>query len=96
MTHRVVVSPRARADLLRLNAFLAEKNPGAARRAMDAIDAGLRSLSTLPFRNAADDAGLRTLNVRFGRSGYVVCYRVDPGVVVIARVFHMRDDRGGV
>jgi plasmid stabilization system protein ParE len=93
MIHRVVVSPEARADLLRLNRFLAEANPGAARGAMDVIDAGLRSLTRRPHRRAADKDGLRTLNIRFGRAGYVTWYRVDGDVVVIARVFHMREHR---
>jgi len=69
MSHRVIVLPGARSDLLRLNAFLAMKNPRAAHRAMDAIEVGLRSLSTMPLRHAEDTQGLRTLNIRFGRSG---------------------------
>jgi plasmid stabilization system protein ParE len=93
MSYRVVVLERARSDLLRLNAFLATKNERAALRAMDAIDAGLRSLATLPLRNGAEENGLRTLNIRFGRSGYVACYRVEGDTVVVARVFHMREDR---
>ncbi|MCA3718219.1 type II toxin-antitoxin system RelE/ParE family toxin [Brevundimonas sp.] len=93
MSHRVIVLPGARSDLLRLNAFLAMKNPRAAHRAMNAIEVGLRSLSTMPLRHAADTQGLRTLNIRFGRSGYVACYRVDGDTVVVARVFHMREDR---
>jgi plasmid stabilization system protein ParE len=93
MSHRVIVLPGARSDLLRLNAFLAMKNPRAAHRAMDAIEVGLRSLSTMPLRHAEDTQGLRTLNIRFGRSGCVACYRVDGDTVVAARVFHMREDR---
>jgi len=94
MSHRVVVLPRARSNLLRLNAFLATKNRKASLRAIDAIEAGLRSLSSLPLRHAADETGLRTLNIRFGRSGYVACYRVDNDTVIVARVFRMREDRG--
>jgi len=48
--HRVNVTPEARADLFRLNLFLANQSPNAARRAMDAIDAGLRSLARMPAR----------------------------------------------
>ena len=36
---------------------------------------------------------LRELYIRFGDSGYVVQYRVDTNVVVIARIFHMREAR---
>ena len=35
----------------------------------------------------------RELMVPFSSSGYVVRYRVDPDAVVIARIFHMREDR---
>ena len=92
MTHSVVVMRRARSDLLRLNTFLAEKSERAARQAMDAIEIGLRSLSTLPTRHTADEDGMRRLNIRFGRSAYVVHYRAEDTIVVIARVFHMRED----
>jgi plasmid stabilization system protein ParE len=93
MSYRVEVLERARSDLLRLNAFLATKNERAALRAMDAIDAGLGSLSTLPLRHVAEENGLRMPNIRFGRSGYDAGYRVYGDTVVVARVFHRREDR---
>ncbi len=36
---------------------------------------------------------MRLLRIRFGDSGYVAEYRLDAKVVVIARIFHMREDR---
>lgn len=31
--------------------------------------------------------------IPFSSSGYVVQYRVDPEKVIVARIFHMREDR---
>ena len=95
MNYRVTVAPKARADLFRLNAFLAGQNPDAARRAMDAIDSGLRSLSEMPDRAPERPQGMRELMIPFGISGYVVQFRVDDNTVVIARIHHMREDRRG-
>jgi len=39
MSLRIIVAPEARSDLFRLNTFLAGKSEGAARRAMDAVEA---------------------------------------------------------
>ena len=87
------MAPEARADLFRLNAFLARRSPDAARRAMDAIDAALRSLTHMPFRARRILGDLHEFDIRFGKSGYVVQFRVDHLAVIIARVFHMREDR---
>lgn len=94
MSRRVVVSSEARRDLLRLNAFLAEKSETAARRAMDAIDIGLRGIGDYSERGRDIGGGLRSVPIPFGQSGYVARYRVEPDHIVIARVFHMREDRG--
>ena len=93
MRHRVNVTPEARADLFRLNLFLANQSPNAARRAMDAIDAGLRSLGEMPSRAPENSAGMHTFPIRFGQSGYIVQFRVRDDTVVIARIHHMREDR---
>jgi len=37
--------------------------------------------------------GLRHLYIPFGASGYVVQYRVGEDAVVVARIFHAREDR---
>ncbi|MFY8164439.1 MAG: type II toxin-antitoxin system RelE/ParE family toxin [Brevundimonas sp.] len=93
MKHRVNVTPEARADLFRLNLFLANQSPTAARRAMDAIDAGLRSLARMPARARRTSDDLHTFPIRFGQSGYLVQFRVMDDTVVIARIHHMREDR---
>lgn len=93
MRHRITVTPEARADLFRLNAFLANQSPRAARRAMNTIDAGLRSLQRMPARARRISDHLHEFDIRFGQGGYVIQFRIDRGVVIVARIFHMREDR---
>jgi plasmid stabilization system protein ParE len=93
VNYRITVVPEARADLFRLNAFLADQSPPAARRAMDAIDAGLRSLGEMPDRAPERSPGMREFVIRFGQSGYVVQFRVMDDTLVIARIHHMREGR---
>lgn len=89
------LSIAARADRARLAAFLAEVSPHAAERAIDTIETALRRLSLYPESGRPSAGDRRDLPIRFGDSGYIVQYRVDPDAVVIARIFHMREDRPG-
>jgi len=47
---KLVVSPAAQSDLLRLQAFLQDKNPAAAQRAVAVLYAAIESLNTFPQR----------------------------------------------
>jgi plasmid stabilization system protein ParE len=87
VTHTIRLAPDADRDLVRLGEFLWRANPRAARDARATIVAAIRSLATHPFRGAAKTDDLRQLRVRWGRSGYVIQYRVEPDAVVIARIF---------
>lgn len=54
----------------------------------------IRSLGQMADRgrkHAASDA--RELVVPFGRDAYILRYRVEPDRVIVARVFHLREDR---
>lgn len=95
MNYRVDLAPEAERDLVRLVDFLAEQSETAARRAGDAIKLGLRSLARMPTqaRRIFDD--LHEFDIRFGKSGYVVQFRLEPDAVIVARIFHMREDRRG-
>nr|WP_172448632.1 type II toxin-antitoxin system RelE/ParE family toxin [Caulobacter mirabilis] len=74
--------------------FLQERNPAAAKRAMDAIEAGLLSLSEMAERGYRARLGsMRQLFVPFGRAGYVMQYLVDEGEVVVLRIIHALEDR---
>lgn len=60
---------------------------------MDVIDAALTGLADWPMRGSDLGEGFRHLPIRFGDSGYLAIYRIDPKAVIVARIFHMREDR---
>ena len=91
---RLIWSPQATRDVQRLYRFLAPKNTGAAKRAVQAIRAGLRLLCQQPRagRPAPEmDEGFREWLIRFGRDGYVVLYRLDRNDVVLLAIRHGRE-----
>ena len=93
---RLIVSEAAAADIERLHAFLADKSPSAARRAVATIVRAIQSLDALAERGRPSGApGLRELVVPFGRSAYVVRYGYDAPrqEVVIVRIWHGREAR---
>jgi plasmid stabilization system protein ParE len=84
---------RARNDLKRLYEFLNGKDEAAAALASRAILDGVRQLRAMPRmgRPMDDGTGRRELVVPFSAAGYVVCYIVDDGEVVIIRVWLTRE-----
>ena len=91
---KLVVSRAALADLERLHAFLADKNPAAAQRALLAIDNAMQSLDVFPDRGRPlDIPGLREIVVPFGRSAYVLRYAHLGEEIVVLRVWHSREQR---
>lgn len=83
---------QAEADLDRLIDFLDAVAPRAAIQAATLIREKTLLLLDFPEAGAPFPSG-RELLIWFGDSGYVVRYRVDPDVVIIARIFHMRETR---
>jgi len=84
----------ARRDIGRLVAFLRDKSPAAANKAAAKLSRAILSLDRFVDRGRrGPDTGLRELVVRFGRDAYIVQYRVDDSEVIIARVFHSKEDR---
>jgi plasmid stabilization system protein ParE len=93
---KLIVSAEAIADLDRLRAFLADKNPDAARRAIELIGTAIQSLDTFPGRGLPTAAaGVRELIVPFGNSAYVLryAYETPSQEVVVLRVWHGREWR---
>ena len=90
---QVVYSRRARVSLERLHDFLAEKNPDAARRAIDTILEKLRALEQFPRLGPVDPdrPDVRQLFMPFGSAGYVARYRIREDVVLVLAVRHMRE-----
>ena len=93
MTRRIELSAAADRDLARVIGFLEALSASAAVRAAKTIRTAILRLSEFPMLGAAIEGDRRRLTIPFGKSGYSVEYRVDSEVVVIARIFHMREDR---
>ena len=94
MKRKVRLLPAAGDDLARLAAFLAEKSPQAAARAATKIAQSIRSLDEFAERGRCGPGrGLRELFVPFGLDAYVIQYRVDTDTVIVARIFHSRENR---
>ena len=92
--YTVALTPGALADLDRLDLFLREKHPGAADSMLAAIHTGLTRLSVLPLvGRPVPDSALRALVVSFGKGSYVCLYEVRGQRVLVARIFHRREDR---
>lgn len=95
--YRVRLTLEALEDLKRLQAFLIEKEPTAAARAVDAIEISFGLLEHSPFscRKAwpGDQPLLRELVIPFGSAGYVALFEIDgPGQVSILAVRHQREE----
>ncbi|MCE7028511.1 type II toxin-antitoxin system RelE/ParE family toxin [Jiella avicenniae] len=95
---KFVFLPEAVEDIERLHDFLLARSPLAAEKAMLAIDDGIRRLLENPRAGIGMDVrpDYRQLFVRFGKSAYVLRYRIDEEseTLVVVRVWHGREDRG--
>jgi plasmid stabilization system protein ParE len=91
---RLIWSPPALQDMQRLHRFLAEMNPDAARRAVQAIRQGVKVLAKQPGigRPAQDmEPEFREWLIDFGDTGYVVMYRFDGTTAVLLALRHQRE-----
>ena len=90
---RLVWTERSLSDVARLHRFLAAENASAAARAIAAIRSGVRILRDFPEIGRRMDAPYerqREWMIHFGAAGYVVVYRYDEAVNILA-VRHMRE-----
>ncbi|MCP5432252.1 MAG: type II toxin-antitoxin system RelE/ParE family toxin [Alphaproteobacteria bacterium] len=89
--------PEAVADIDRLYDFLVRADPLAAQKAMLVLDEGILLLRDSPEMGIglAGNAELRELYVPFGRSAYVLRYRIDRErqILIVVRVWHGREGR---
>ncbi len=87
-------APDSVRDLARLRDFLGTKNAAAAARAAEIILQAAATLRQTPeLGHIVEDEDWRELLVHAGRIAYVLRYRIDEDAVVIARVWHSREDR---
>lgn len=91
----VVWSRAALVDLDNQYQFLKINSPETAAHALQAIVNAGKSLAQTPQRGTpvADTPGLRKLQVRFGKFGYVIRYAIVEREVLILRVYHGRQSR---
>jgi plasmid stabilization system protein ParE len=90
---KIVYSQRADADLARLEEFIATESRRQAARAIARILRGLRNLEHFPEMGKDIGEGFRELVLRYGKSGYVIRYRVADDAVLITRIWHGKEDR---
>lgn len=90
----LIWSAHALRDVQRVHRFLAETNPDAAQRAIQAIRHGVKVLARQPaIGRPVDDMEpeFREWLVDFGDSGYVVMYRFDGTSAVLLALRHQRE-----
>jgi len=90
---RVELRPAARRDMLRFERSLSRHSPRAALRMFDLVTTRVLSLAEMPFKGVERHAGMRELVVKFGKSAYVIRYRVTDEAVIVARIWHGRQNR---
>lgn len=94
---RVRLTLEAVEDLKRQQAFLIDKDPTAAGRALDAIQTAFELLEHSPFSCRKAWPGhrplLRELLIPFGNAGFVALFEIDgPRHVTILAVRHQREE----
>lgn len=87
--------PEAVQDLVRLRDFIGDENPAAAERAARRIREAAAVLRKQPeLGRVVEGEDFRDLVAPFGGGAYVLRYRIDEDAVVVARVWHSREERG--
>ncbi len=92
---RIIYTPNALLDLVRLRKFLHDKNPEAARRASAVIKQEIEKAGKNPerFRPVPELQNHREIIIDFGASGYIARFRHEiGGDIYIVRVKHQLED----
>lgn len=90
---RVELRPAARRDMLHFERSLHRHSPQAALRMFNLVTTRALSLGAEPFKGIERQAGMCELFVKFGKSAYVIRYRVTDEAVVITRIWRGRQNR---
>lgn len=90
---RLVLAPRALADIERLTEFLLESDATAASATAEILIDGLSILKQHALVGRVIESGLRELVISRGRSGYVALYRYDVAsdTALILAIRHQRE-----
>ena len=88
---KVRVSGKARAELLQIYSYLAERNPAAAESVLQEINSKLHQLSHFPFMGRERSEFAPSLRSTLVRT-YLIFYTVSDEQIVIMRVVDGRMD----
>ena len=101
MPSHVQKRPQAAADLIDIASYIAEDNPDAAERFLDAAEAAFDLLASMPsmgravtFQSPATQ-GIRVWRIQ-GFERYLIFYRAVEGGIEIVRVLHGARDIEGL
>lgn len=84
---------QARRDLDGQLDWLADRSLAAFRKASDQIEQGFFRLLEFSESGSLRDEGFRETVIQFGKSGFVVRYRLTEKSIIIVAVFHGRQQR---
>ena len=89
---RLVLAPKARADLFDIDAYIAERNPLAAERLIERLIQAMKTLVRMPMMGrTCEDLGLPKLR-RFVVEKHHILYVLDGRDLKVVRVIHGRRD----
>ena len=92
MTARVVLAPKARADLFAIDSYLAERNPLAAERLIERLLHAMQTLARMPaMGRSCADLGLPSVR-RFVVEQHHIFYAPAASGIRVVRVIHGRRD----
>lgn len=92
---RLIYTPKAVADLIRLRAFIAQRNPEAAARMARLLKESAARLKIHPLLGVAvENLPFRDLIIPFGAGGYLLRYRVimETQTLVVVAIRHTKED----
>lgn len=89
---RLVLAPKARADLFDIDAYIAERNQLAAERLIERLIQTMKTLTRMPeIGRKCDDLGLPSVR-RFVVEKHHIFYVIDGKGIKVVRVIHGRRD----
>ena len=90
MTRRLILTPKARADLITIAAYIARDSPGAADRLVDRLAQRSEWLLEHPGIGHGDDG--RPARRLYAVGNYLIIYRELPDAILVLRYVHARRD----
>jgi len=90
---KIVYTPEAIEDLVRLRKFIEVKNPGAAKKIANSLVSGIKKLKRFPFLGVKVSEAPNPELVRdLILGGYIVRYLILDKTINILRIWHQREE----